>query len=838
MGLNQDTVNSWDEWARQNRFHADIWIAVTSGNAAVGVPAANLDADRWPTSVPSGASFIRRQLVHPSFTTSGITYKMTWQGNFGGSGPLNNSSTTVSSYDAVNRTCILTETTAVGTPPNGPSLSLDYTIDAIDTTNGTYPKNIYIYPSTESLTTFDPLITAEVQGVTSTGPIRFMKDTGVESNEGLALGKSLGDTQDTSAAWGGGTQSAPHYKIGPSNRTTVGSGEKANNYGVYGGTHQINTPINSGIPVEDAVEQCNFYNRDLWWNEHWNSDPAVVQYNATYIRDHLNSTLRAYIEIANEVWNPAYSVTGQAGLEAMGANRTDGHDLTTAIAYSYGDRAARYAEKLVEYHGYYTTVFAGARTGGGAKPTLKRVCAWWNAQGAGIAQALLDYQPPNATGPLHNYVDAYASAPYFDAGNIDPTMFQVYDPARGAQPILDTAWLDIDNEVARIAGIRAVCDARSVEYVTYEMSGSFFGDKDNTTCLALARTIERSAERGSQLSHFLQRFENASPGSSTCYYTNAGWITSQYGISGLKEYLVEDTSQTPKWNAAKDYVDGKRKLFTLEGTLIVPVGATVGTIVGYVRRRLIGSSITVNSAFSIVDPTATILTIKVADATAFTGAGTVNCVLSETGGTPSTTNTTTLVCQVTSATFFSPANSDSLYHIEGTNGLFAKHLDTNGGMHLAIANKARANGYVEYTIYNSDSGGRIGFTGLGLNRANGLHWNAASVGYESTGGLFRDGTNLAAWPTYANNDQIDLFLSSTSKLYMRKNNGAWVGADGAGTVNPSTDTGGVDVSAWISSIGGTGYPAIASNAPGFGATARFNSADMLHTLPTGASAWV
>ncbi len=66
-----------------------------------------------------------------------------------------------------------------------------------------------------------------------------------------------------------------------------------------------------GVPVEAMVQLANTLNVDPWFNiPHLSndllsdnpSDPYVAQF-ATYVRDHLNSNLKAYIEYSNEVWN-------------------------------------------------------------------------------------------------------------------------------------------------------------------------------------------------------------------------------------------------------------------------------------------------------------------------------------------------------------------------------------------------------------------------------------------------------------------------------------------------------------------------------------------------------
>jgi hypothetical protein len=73
-------------------------------------------------------------------------------------------------------------------------------------------------------------------------------------------------------------------------------------------------------------------------------------------------------------------------------------------------------------------------------------------------------------------------------------------------------------------------------------------------------------------------------------------------------------------------------------------------------------------------------------------------------------------------------------------------------------------------------------------------------------------------------------------LYGRKNNGVWLGADGATTVDPNADTGGVDVSARVTGSGGM-YPCANIVSQTALITARFTDATFIHTKPTGANQW-
>ncbi|MBP9695123.1 MAG: fibronectin type III domain-containing protein [Candidatus Magasanikbacteria bacterium] len=97
--------------------------------------------------------------------------------------------------------------------------------------------------------------------------------------------------------------------------------------------------VGDGVPVEAMVQLANTLNADPWFTfPHLSNDlvgnnpsDAYVAQFATYVRDHLNSNLKAYIEYSNEVWNG-----GPGGYEQAEHARERGLALglgTTANSY-------------------------------------------------------------------------------------------------------------------------------------------------------------------------------------------------------------------------------------------------------------------------------------------------------------------------------------------------------------------------------------------------------------------------------------------------------------------------------------------------------------------------
>lgn len=62
-----------------------------------------------------------------------------------------------------------------------------------------------------------------------------------------------------------------------------------------------------GVPVEIMVALANRLHADAWFNMPHLADDTYVQQFAAYVRDNLDSSLKAYIEYTNEAWNTRFT---------------------------------------------------------------------------------------------------------------------------------------------------------------------------------------------------------------------------------------------------------------------------------------------------------------------------------------------------------------------------------------------------------------------------------------------------------------------------------------------------------------------------------------------------
>lgn len=103
--------------------------------------------------------------------------------------------------------------------------------------------------------------------------------------------------------------------------------------------------------VEHMVEFCNDANCHLWFNVHHQADDSWIDYHAAYIAANLNSHLKCYVELSNEMWNsfPSntysfvygaragyYNTNGDAGAQTIINVDSGGPDATGTLDPSTG----------------------------------------------------------------------------------------------------------------------------------------------------------------------------------------------------------------------------------------------------------------------------------------------------------------------------------------------------------------------------------------------------------------------------------------------------------------------------------------------------------------------
>lgn len=229
------------------------------------------------------------------------------------------------------------------------------------------------------------------------------------------------------------------------------------------------TFIRRGVPVEIMVDLANQIGADPWFTMPHKSDDVFMRTFATYVRDHLDPDLKAYVEYSNEVWNFGFS---QSHWAAQKARDLWGDDVPSDSWMQFvGMRAA---EMALIWQDVY----------GADSPTRLVKVIGTHSNWPGLEEPLFEAplmraQNPDSRPPVEAF-DALAVTGYFgsDMGQED-----------GPAQVLD--WIEDSREKARQDGI-ALGLKRVIlrEYV-----------KDHQFDAAVPLTIE--AVRNGSLKHYL-----------------------------------------------------------------------------------------------------------------------------------------------------------------------------------------------------------------------------------------------------------------------------------------------------------------------------------------------
>jgi hypothetical protein len=819
------------------RFGSNIF----SKPSAVVLPAANFDANGQPASCASGDNQIE-YVFNPPETSGTVTVLFNQNG-----------ATAVTCINGTINSGTVSSGSLVVTPDNIQPTTLAWSLKF--TVSGTPPK-IISAKMTSSSAAFSSNFTTHISATTvSTGPLRTMKRQGTEGNEGV-------NVTDTSNAF-------PTARLTSSNRNTLNSGDWYKN---------TTTRINDGWPMEADIAMAIAAGRPLWRTLPWNADStyydAIGDLAAAAA---IANGLTTYFEVGNEVWNGSYPVFYQSRYEAMANHLPDifgrvqcqftgsiSGTTLTVTAVSAGvlqvgdvvsgtgvlrDTAIASLGTGTGGTGTYTLQVAGASTsqtvssrslvcGGGYQnerliektidvmdrikaryvaagaslTKLKRVFAWQNVNIGYAISNMLSYAPPSKTA-LKNHIDVFATAPYIinDSGpatsSTDANAF-----LEAGYDYIDTV---VDTDFGSVAtACAAVTNDRgnTIEAAAYEYGQSFYID-DATT----RNTVQTGSGMYSFMMHMLARTARVAPGAAICNFClpHSDFSNQSFGI--LKYSGKTVGSDTPKYNAAADFVSGKRKLIVLSGSLSASAGATVGSVLGNLKRRTPGSTITLQSnpsgAVSITDATAQTLQVKVANATPFASAGTVSITIRETDARDTTGFLDTVISiPVIGGTVWSNAISSSLYTI--SSGTTATTNAANSSLANVKASVSRTSGSYTATPTFTSGAVVIGFAGTAQD-ATVNDWPgdyAQSASYQQNGSIWGpNGTLVTTVSSYSSGDVIKAVLVA-GKVCFQKN-----GTDVYG--NSSTGAGStIDASGW-----GNVRPVCSASASGTAIAADFTN---------------
>lgn len=278
-----------------------------------------------------------------------------------------------------------------------------------------------------------------------------------------------------------------------------------------------------GAAIEHMMELARLTNSDPWFSIPWNADEEYITRFAQYVHDHLPADRKVYVELDNEVWNYAYQVTLQARQEGEARGLGTGHQALLR----------RYAQKIVPTMKIWTRIFADRPN------SLVRVAATQHANPS-TADEVLGF------GNTAQWVDALATAPYFGHDVFERTPANAtVDERMLAVALSEQAVTDVSREN------RVIAQRYGKRHITYEA-----GQHIITNDLELQASLQRHPKMYDIHRQFLSDWEKKGGGDLNVLMAATGGI-SWSGAWGLKEYLGQPLSETPKLRAVIDYVNGK-----------------------------------------------------------------------------------------------------------------------------------------------------------------------------------------------------------------------------------------------------------------------------------------
>jgi hypothetical protein len=278
-----------------------------------------------------------------------------------------------------------------------------------------------------------------------------------------------------------------------------------------------------GIPLEFMVTLANQANVDPWFSMPWNADEDYVRRFATYVRDNLSSGRKVYVEMSNEVWNSSYPVAAQARNEGVAAGLSS--DPFVAQLFRYAQKAT-WAQKI------WTEVFA-------TQPSrLVRVAAGQN-QNAWVTKQILGY------GDTAQYVDAFATAPYFGAGLLSGTNATATDGDKD-RLFTELSGMFATTMLETQANADVVRTFRK-RFITYEAGQHIV----SSTNVAMTASINRDPRMGQLYTQFLSQWQQRF-GDLNTLYQNSSPIDKN-GAWGLQEYPGQQVDKAPKYNAVVNF---------------------------------------------------------------------------------------------------------------------------------------------------------------------------------------------------------------------------------------------------------------------------------------------
>lgn len=289
-----------------------------------------------------------------------------------------------------------------------------------------------------------------------------------------------------------------------------------------------------GVPVEVMVELANRLNADPWFNiPHAVNDDYIRRF-ALYVKQHLNPSLKAYIEYSNETWNGIFT---QHAYMKQGGKRLGLHNDPPHVAgWKF------YAKRSVDIFKIWEQVF-------GNDQRLVRVLAGLTGTTT-MTETMLKYKD------AYKYTDAFAIAPY---------VFGDYKALRRARSVNQVFQIMQDKQYSHslprvLEAIRkqsAMTRKYGVDLIAYEGGQHLIDDKtkrDDQHPNPLFYKANRHQQMNTIYKKLLVGWKQA--GGKMFVHFSSPRQYNRFGSKGTKEYITQPDSQAPKHLALQSFIKG------------------------------------------------------------------------------------------------------------------------------------------------------------------------------------------------------------------------------------------------------------------------------------------
>jgi hypothetical protein len=647
LGLNLidfSRTNQYGDVPLTDLFQGDRFTYLAPGPVNTPVPAANLDANGWVTSVPADSIDGRIYYVIRYPLNTGDC-AMTWTGAFD-SLSVGGANFSISAITANSATLTFTATI-----PNGlNNAQISFIPNAANP-----PKNIQIIPNGRT-GTFTPEFKTKLASFVGQGPIRFIKWTPqVES------GTSVTTRNTTSSVWNAGNDGVP-MEIMLQLLSEVGM-DGFFNFGVL----ESDTVINQKLALIDAWLAANPARKAHIQssNEDWNTIYGQVQYvlqgwasadgldnptagvaissitrsgttaTVTTSTAHGRST-NDWVKVSGATpagFNGSYRITVTSTTTFTYTMAADpGSNATAVGSYTYGADifGGMYRESAKRSNHVMDLVAAAI------DPTrMSRVVRELGTQNANpsVTDALLAY---TGTAAHHDriLVGAYWGNKYDvfpKDGTTRAAPNNVQYTTADFPAILTDLKLGIDAVFDLSAQHQAKAAAAGLGFGGYE-----FGIERAFTDLTVATSWYESQQAHDATMYACQEWERRFGATAYAnWFVETGAVANENNTGrSLQRYLGDTlgvgSGKSAKGQAVVDYNTGNRQPNDLTGTLSCSAGDPNGTVVGTLSKFVVGSTLSIQSGGSGLTINSSTGAVTVANSASLPAAGTYSVVIRET----------------------------------------------------------------------------------------------------------------------------------------------------------------------------------------------------------------